>query len=149
MLSSGSACNWPLRPTQPPIHTGMENDFQPRSSVVLCSREGNRWSGVAQAMHHRRLLLHPFNGLFSGTTWISRYRRGKTSLDLSETRDNSALRCSGISWTICKPSAPRSRQITTPTPHHSILQAGCCSWRPTNSFKAHRLCGIFAGGLTG
>ena len=28
---------------------------------------------------------------------------------------------SGISWTICKQSAPRSRQITTPTPHHSIF----------------------------
>jgi len=26
---------------------------------------------------------------------------------------------SGISWTMCKQSAPRSRQITTPTPHHS------------------------------
>ena len=28
---------------------------------------------------------------------------------------------SGIRWTICKQSAPRSRQITTPTPHHSIF----------------------------
>ena len=28
---------------------------------------------------------------------------------------------SGISWTICKQPAPRSRQITTPTPHHSIF----------------------------
>ena len=28
--------------------------------------------------------------------------------------------CSGISWTVCKQSAPRSRQRTTPTPHHSI-----------------------------
>ena len=27
---------------------------------------------------------------------------------------------SGISWTICK-TAPRSRQITTPAPHHSIF----------------------------
>jgi len=27
---------------------------------------------------------------------------------------------SGISWAICK-SAPRSRQITTPTPHHSVF----------------------------
>ena len=28
----------------------------------------------------------------------------------------------GISWTICKQSAPRSsRQITTPTPNHSIF----------------------------
>ena len=28
---------------------------------------------------------------------------------------------SGISWTICKQSAPRSRQITAPTPHQSIF----------------------------
>ena len=28
---------------------------------------------------------------------------------------------SGISWTICKQSAPRFRQTTTPTPHHSIF----------------------------
>ena len=43
---------------------------------------------------------------------------------------------SGISWAICK-SAPRSRQITTPAPHHSVfLQAGCSSCHPTNSIKA-------------
>jgi len=46
---------------------------------------------------------------------------GKTSLDLSEARDDGVLVCSGISWAICKQSAPRSRQITTPTPHHSIF----------------------------
>jgi len=28
---------------------------------------------------------------------------------------------SGISWTICKQYAPRSKQITTSTPHHSIF----------------------------
>jgi len=27
---------------------------------------------------------------------------------------------SGISWTICKQPAPRSRQLTTPTPHHNF-----------------------------
>jgi len=43
---------------------------------------------------------------------------------------------SGISWAICK-SAPHSRQITTPAPHHSsFLQAGCPSCHPTNSIKA-------------
>ena len=45
---------------------------------------------------------------------------------------------SGISWAICK-SAPRSRQITTPTPHPSVcffLQAGCPSCHPTNSINA-------------
>ena len=36
------------------------------------------------------LLLHwsPFNGPFSGTTWVSRYQKGKTSLDFTEARDN-------------------------------------------------------------
>ena len=44
--------------------------------------------------------------------------------------------CSGISWAICK-SASRYRQITMPTPHHSVFsQAGYPSCRPTNSVKA-------------
>ena len=34
------------------------------------------------------LLLHPFNGLFSRTTWVSQYQKGKTSLDLNEARDD-------------------------------------------------------------
>jgi len=43
---------------------------------------------------------------------------------------------SGISVATCK-SAPRSRQITTPAPHHSVfLQAGCPSCHPTSSIKA-------------
>jgi len=66
------------------------------------------------------LLLHPLNGLFSRTTRVSRYQKGKTSLDLNEARDYGVLGCSGISWTMCKQSAPRSTQITTPTPHDSI-----------------------------
>jgi len=65
--------------------------------------------------------LHPFNGFFSRTTWISRYQKSKTSLNLHETRDVGVLGCSGISWTICKQSASRSRQITTSTPHRSIF----------------------------
>jgi len=42
------------------------------------------------------LLLHRFNGLFSRTTWVSRYHKGKISVDLSETRDDGALGCSGL-----------------------------------------------------
>ena len=34
------------------------------------------------------LLLHPFNGLFSRRTWVGRYQKGKTSLDLNEARDD-------------------------------------------------------------
>jgi len=34
------------------------------------------------------LLLHLFNGLFSRTAWVSRYQKGKTSLDANEARDD-------------------------------------------------------------
>jgi len=62
-----------------------------------------------------------------------KYKKGKTSLDLLEQEIVSG---SGISWAICK-SALRPRQITTLTSHHSVfLQAGCPSFRPTNSIKA-------------
>ena len=40
---------------------------------------------------HTQLLLHPSNGLFSRTTWVSRYQIGKTSLDLNEARDGGVL----------------------------------------------------------
>ena len=31
---------------------------------------------------------HPFNGSLSGTTRVSRYQKGKTSLDFTEARDS-------------------------------------------------------------
>ena len=71
------------------------------------------------------VVINLFNGLFSGTTWVSRYQKGKTSLDLNKARDDGVLGCSGISWTICKQSAPRSRQITTPTPYLQDLENVC------------------------
>jgi len=33
-------------------------------------------------------LLRPYNGLFFWTTWVSQYLKGKTSLELSEARDD-------------------------------------------------------------
>jgi len=60
------------------------------------------------------LLLHPFNGLFSRTTWVSWNQKGKTSLDLNEAREDWVLGGNGISWTICKQSAPHSRVQTDP-----------------------------------
>jgi len=55
------------------------------------------------------LLLRQFNGLFSRTTWVSRYKKGKTSQDLNEAEDDEVLGCSGISWTIFKHHASWSR----------------------------------------
>ena len=65
------------------------------------------------------LLLQPFNGLFSRTTWVSQYQKGKTNLDFT-VLEQETVSGSGISWAICK-SAPRFRQTTTPTPHHSFF----------------------------
>ena len=55
--------------------------------------------------------------LFSGTTRVSRYQKIKPIWILLKQETVSG---SGISWAICK-SAPRSRQITTPVPHHSVF----------------------------
>jgi len=65
---------------------------------------------------HTQTHTHPFNGPLSGTTRVSRYQKGKTSLDFTEARESG----SGISWAVCKP-APRSRQITMSAPHHSVF----------------------------
>ena len=57
-----------------------------------------------------------FNGLFSRTTWVGQYQKDKPFWILLRQRWWGG---SGISWTICKSFALRSRQITMPAPHHS------------------------------
>jgi len=75
---------------------------------------------------------HPFNGPLSGTTWVSRYQKGKTNLDFTEARDSEWQWNLLDHMQICT-----SLQTTTPVPHRSVfLQAGCPSCRPTNSIKA-------------
>ena len=74
------------------------------------------------------LLLSLFIGLFSRTTWVSRYRRGKTSLDLNGTRDDGVW---GLQWhqldhmqTICTLLQTGNH---TNTSSFNFLQAGCSS----------------------
>ena len=76
---------------------------------------------------------HPFNGSFPGLPGWAGTRKVKPIWILLKQETVSG---SGISWATCK-SAPRSRQITMPAPHHSVfLQAGCPSCHPTNSVNA-------------
>ena len=70
---------------------------------------------------------HPFNGPLSGTTQVSRYQKVKPIWILLEQETVSG---SGIIWAICK-SATRSRQITTPAPHHSVF-TGRMPFMPPN-----------------
>ena len=37
-----------------------------------------KWSAINYLGHQILLLLHPFNSLFSKTTWVSRYQKDKT-----------------------------------------------------------------------
>ena len=62
------------------------------------------------------LHTHPFNGPLSGTTWVSRYQKGKKPIWILLKLET--VSGSGIRWAICK-SAPRCRQITVP--HHSVF----------------------------
>ena len=82
---------------------------------------------------HTHTHTHPFNSPFPGLPGWAGTRKVKPTWILLKQETVSG---SGISWAVCK-SAPRSRQITTPAPHHSVfLQDGCPSCRPTNSVKA-------------
>jgi len=85
------------------------------------------------------LLLHPFNGHFSRTTWVSWYQKGKTSLDLNEARDD---RVWGMAVASAGPYANNlhlSRHITRLTALRLVTQfldTRCSSRRSNNSVKA-------------
>jgi len=78
---------------------------------------------------HTRLMA-----LFSGTTLVSQYQKGKTNLDFAEARD------SEWQWHCLAPDRQPHQH-----PPLCFLQAGCPSCRPTNSIKALKAttCSIF------
>ena len=78
-------------------------------------------------------LLQPFNGLFSRTTWVSQYQKGKTNLDFTGARD-SELQWHQLGHMQACTSPQTDNHASTPP--LSFLQAGCPSCRPTNSVKA-------------
>jgi len=72
--------------------------------------------------------------ILSRTTWVSRYQKGKSNLDLLEQEMVSG---SVICWTVCK-SALHPRQIAMPAPHHSVFYRPDTlpAAQPTASLKA-------------
>ena len=76
---------------------------------------------------------HPFNGPLSGTTQVSRYQKGKTSLDFTEARDSEWKWHQLGHMQVCTSLQTDNHASTSPL---SFLQAGCPSCRPTNSVKA-------------
>ena len=86
------------------------------------------------------LLWHPFNGLFSNTTWVSRYQKGKTSLDFNEARGDGVSGQQRHQRTRCKQSASRSWQLTTPTSHHSIFTGRMLFLTPNQQCQTNEGC---------
>ena len=76
---------------------------------------------------------HPFNGPLSGTTRVSQYQKGKTSLDFTEARDSEWQWHQLDHMQVCTSLQTDNNASTPPL---SFLQAGCPSCRPTNSVKA-------------
>jgi len=73
------------------------------------------------------LLLHPFNGIFSRTAWVSQYQKRRTSLDLNEARDDRV-------WDAVALAGPYTNNLHLAPdrqPHQHLisqfLQAGCSS----------------------
>ena len=71
--------NFICKSTQDSVDNTVEN-----SSVI--SPIQIHWLPSARAYTHTH--THPFNGPFSGTTWVSQYQKGETNLDFTEARDS-------------------------------------------------------------
>jgi len=97
--------------------------------------EGNNWQLLA-TNHKLLLLLHPFSGLFSRTTWISRHQKSKPfnhSGFYRSKRWQGGVASAGPyanHWHLAPDRKP-CQYLTT-----QFLQAGCPSCHPTNSVKA-------------
>jgi len=130
---------WTCRPTgvprRPAVHRRVRDHRTVVSRVQRSTMMGHSRSRHAQQrlpkkdeIATQRCLLastttwththtHPFNGPFPGLHGWARTTKVKPTWILLKQETVSG---SGISWAICK-SAPRSRQITTPAPHHSVF----------------------------
>jgi len=79
-------------------------------------------------LNHPHKHTQPFNGPFTGTTWVSQYQKGKTNLDFTEARDSEWQWHQLGHMQVC---------TSLQTDNHSVfLQAGCPSCCPTNSIKS-------------
>jgi len=119
-------------------HHGSVNARQSAGSAIChlgqadCENTGLDGDGqvIYQILH---TYTHPFNGLLSRTTRVSRYQKGKTNLDFTEARDSEWQRHQLGHMQVC---TLLQRDNHASTPPLSFLQAGCPSCRPTNSVKA-------------
>ena len=87
----------PTGSAPPSIHQSSDDDDEVATGSPCCKYTSSTtsrsvFSKSRTASTNLLLLLHPFNGLFSRTTRVSRYKKGKTNLDSNEARDDGVLR---------------------------------------------------------
>ena len=83
---------------------------------------------LSQIMLSAHIHTHPFTALYLGLPgWAGTRKVKPVWISLKQETVNG----SGISWAMCK-SAPRSREITTPAPHHSSFFTGWMPFLPPN-----------------
>ena len=88
------------------------------------------WHSVVTPTHTH---THPFNGPLSGTTRVSQYQKGKTSLDFTEARDSEWQWHQLGRMQICT-SLQTDNHASTPTTQ--FFTGRMPFLRPTNSVKA-------------
>ena len=104
-----------LEPSEPTLAASLLSDMTGRGPYAwLQFAMASQMSTVTLSRHTH---THLFNGPFLGLPRWAGTRKVKPIWILLKQETVSG---SGISWAICK-SAPRSRQITTPIPHHSVF----------------------------
>ena len=100
---------------------------------MRCKHQINNGTETSDVHVHVWQQLQPFNGLFSRTTWVSQYQKGKTNLDFTGARDSEWQWHQLSHMQVCTSLQTDSHAGTPPL---CFLQAGCPSCRPTNSVKA-------------
>ena len=104
------ASRWPVN-----LHSGASSDVTSAMTSLDRGRCTESNHATAEGAHTH---THPFNGPLSGTTWVSRYQKGKTNLDFTEARDSEWQWHQLGHIQVC---TSLQRQITTPAPHHSVF----------------------------
>ena len=109
--------------------------FTGRMPFLPSSQQRQSTEGHPFILLHTRTHTHtyPFNGFMSGTTWVSRYQKGKTTLDFTGARDSEWQWHQLGHMQVCISLQTDNYASTPPL---SFLEAGCPSCHPTNNFKA-------------
>ena len=121
-------------------------DTYSKQWVNTCYSTGRTWKLVSLSTAHAHVcecchFTYPIcththtrlTALFSGTTQVSWYQKGKTNLDFTEARDSEWQWHQLGHMQVCTSLQTDNHASTTTT---QFLQAGCPFCRPTNSVKA-------------